>query len=343
MIGALLALQIFAADPQIVVATRHLPPFSIKNDDGTWTGISIELWDDVARDAKIDYRIEDAGSVAAMLDGLGTKYGAAVGAITLTAEREELYDFTHPFYSTGLGIATRPQRSGWLGVTERLFSGDVLRVLFVVTALLFLFGLVIWLIERKKNPHFGGPAREGIGSGVWWSAVTMTTVGYGDKVPVTFAGRLVSLVWMYAAVVMVSLFTAVVTSTLTVSQLESRVRGPEDLPKLAAGAVASTTSEAYMRRESIAFRAFDSVEDGMDAVASGTIDAFVFDAPVLRHLAHVKYDSVTVLPRTFERQDYAIALPAGSPLREEINRSIARRIRETWYQDMLIRYLGPDS
>jgi voltage-gated potassium channel len=42
---------------------------------------------------------------------------------------------------------------------------------------------------------------------IWWSIVTMTTVGYGDKVPVTLSGRLVGMVVMTAGVAMVGVLT----------------------------------------------------------------------------------------------------------------------------------------
>jgi hypothetical protein len=71
---------------------------------------------------------------------------------------------------------------------------------------------MVWLFERKLNPaHFGGNTLQGIGSGFWFSAVTMTTVGYGDKHPKTTGGRIVSLIWMFTAVILVSLFTATIT------------------------------------------------------------------------------------------------------------------------------------
>lgn len=345
ILHAALALQLFAADAGVVVATRHLPPFAIKSDDGTWSGIAVELWRDAARDAGIEYRIEDAGSLGVMLDGVESgKYGAAIGAITMTGEREARFDFTHPFYSTGLAIAVLPeQRSGWIGVAENLFRWEIMRVVAVLTALVFVVGAVMWAVEKRRNPQFGGGTAEGLGSGFWWSAVTMTTVGYGDKVPVTFVGRLVGLVWMYAAVVLVSLFTAVVTSALTVSQLESRVRGPEDLPRLRVAAVSGTTSEDYMTRHRIAFEGVPDVAAGLEAVARGDADAFVYDAPVLRHLVHTRFEALVVLPRTFERQDYAFVVPEGSPLREQLNRVLVKRIRSDAWHDLLVRYLGEEE
>jgi CubicO group peptidase (beta-lactamase class C family) len=47
----------------------------------------------------------------------------------------------------------------------------------------------------------------GIGIGIWWATVTMTTVGYGDKAPMTPGGRIVGLIWMFVGVITISGFT----------------------------------------------------------------------------------------------------------------------------------------
>ena len=49
---------------------------------------------------------------------------------------------------------------------------------------------------------------------------------------------------------------------------------------------------------------------------------------------------IEVLPATFERQNYGIALPAGSALREPINRVLLEKIAQPAWQDVLYRYLG---
>ncbi|MFH7563901.1 MULTISPECIES: ion channel [Oceanimonas] len=48
-------------------------------------------------------------------------------------------------------------------------------------------------------------------------------MGYGDKAPVTFAGRLVGLIWMFAGMIMVASFTAAITSSLTVNNLRTGI------------------------------------------------------------------------------------------------------------------------
>jgi hypothetical protein len=98
--------------------------------------------------------------------------------------------------------------------------------------LLLALGTLMWWFERKRNQEqFGGGTEAGIGSSFWWSAVTMTTVGYGDKAPITFGGRVVAFLWMLIAIIIVSVFTATITSTLTVAHLDVPVKGPQDLPK----------------------------------------------------------------------------------------------------------------
>ena len=208
--------------------------------------------------------------------------------------------------------------------------------------LLFMVGLLVWWFERKRNPaHFGGTPAAGIGAGFWWSAVTMTTVGYGDKAPVTLGGRLVAIMWMIASFFIVSLFIATITASLTVLKLESSVEGVKDLPDVLVGTAAHSTSESYLRDYRIAFLVYGTASEGLRALSEGRIEAFVYDEPILRYLVNRDFKgNLGVLDRSFERQDYSIALPAGSPLREPINQALLRKIEEPEWQDTLYHYLG---
>ncbi|MFA8434969.1 MAG: transporter substrate-binding domain-containing protein [Marinifilaceae bacterium] len=326
-----------------VVGTKEAPPFSFKDKHGQWTGISIELWEGIAEEMGLKYQYEEH-TVKGLLDGVtNNSLDAAVSALTLTTEREEAFDFTHPFYNTGLGIAVHTKKgSVWKAVLREFLSTEFLEIIGVLIGTLILIGFIIWLFERKKNrEEFGGNRKEGIGSGIWWSVVTMTAVGYGDKVPKTFWGRFFATIWMFTGIILISTFIATITSILTVSQLEYAIDGPEDLRKHTVGTILYTTSEIYMQDNRIVYIPYDSVTDGLEALNTGTINALVYDAPLLQYFINRDYKGkIEVLPNTFLRQDYGIALPEGSEIREPINRILLRRIHQEEWQDLLYKHLG---
>ena len=333
-----------AAEPPdtLTVATRHVPPFAVKDADGNWQGISIELWRGIAEQLGLAYRFREMG-LKEMLSAVERgEVDAAVAALTITSEREKILDFTHPFLSTGLGIAVPLDAGGgWLAVTQRFFSARFLQVLAALLGILLLVGVLVWLFERRRNSQFGGTPTEGIGSGLWWSAVTMTTVGYGDKAPQTVGGRTVAMVWMFASVIIISSFTAAIATALTVGELGGKVQGKDDLPAARITTVADSTSAQYLTRKRLNFRVRDNLLDALDPLVMGGVDAVVYDAPILRYQVHQAFsDQITVLPGSFERQDYGIALPTGSPLREAINRVLLESLQQPAWEELLFRYLG---
>ena len=172
----------------------------------------------------------------------------------------------------------------------------------------------------------------------------MTTVGYGDKAPKTVPGRVLGLVWMFIAIVLIGTFIANMSSALTVSQLQTPIRGPEDLGNATVATVQRSASEAFLREQRIPFRYADDLQGALAQVADGKIDAAVYDAPLMRYLAtHGFQDEIDVLPRTFGRQDYSIALPSGSPYREDINRILLADETKAILQDLLFEYLEQEE
>jgi voltage-gated potassium channel len=85
------------------------------------------------------------------------------------------------------------------------------------------------VIDREQFPS--------IGSGLWWAAQTVTTVGYGDDVPVSFAGRLLAVAVMLIGIGFLTVITAAITSTFVArSSLEAAPSGSDPA---AAGTVES--------------------------------------------------------------------------------------------------------
>ena len=345
-LGALWSFTVSAQDTppsqQLVVATKEAPPFVIKNENGQFEGISIYLFEQIAAELEMDYRYEES-SLPGMIEGLRQdKFDASIAAITVNAERETQVDFTHPFYTTGLAIAVPKDESRMMSAISNLFSWKFLAALGGLCFLLLAVGFVMWLVERHGNKEqFGGSTSKGIGSGFWWAAVTMTTVGYGDKAPVTPAGRVVGFIWMFAAIILISSFTAAIATSLTVSQLETQVQGVEDLPGVRVTTLSSSASAAFLDSRAIDYKTVATVREGLAAMAKGDTDALVYDKPILEYRINQGFDDkIQVLPEVIDRQDYAIALPENSPNREKFNTTLLRIIDSKEWRDQLNEVLG---
>jgi len=331
-----------ADETTLKVGVREVPPFVIRTVEGDYDGITIRLWRELASELDLKYEFVET-DLKGLLDGLrdGT-LDVAAAALTVTPQREKYMDFSHPFYSAGLGIAVVQRPATIWSAARAIFSWRFIQALGALMLVLFVVGLIIWIIERRANSsQFGGRAHEGIGSGFWWSAVTMTTVGYGDKAPVTAWGRAVAIVWMFVSVITVSGFTAAIASTFTVQQLESRIQGPNDLVGLAVATVEKSTSAEYLVAQRIQARYYATPLDAIRAVKDQQVEAAVYDAPIMRYLLAREYhERIEVLPQEFARQDYAIGLAAGSPLREAINQTLLRHINRPVWEETLFHFLG---
>jgi ABC-type amino acid transport substrate-binding protein len=321
------------------VGIKEAPPFVIRAGDEAWGGLAVELWEEIAEihDLDFEYVPYDLESLLNAVER--SEVDLAIGALTMTAARERRFDFSHAYYISGLGIAVKRDKArGWLAALGRFFSWRFVQVVAALTALLLGSGFLVWLFERRKNPQmFGGRSHSGIGSGFWWAAVTMTTVGYGDKAPLTTGGRTVALFWMFASLIMISGFTAAIASALTVGALASTIRGPEDLIGSRIVSIAGSSSEEWLHGRGIGFIPVPTVEEGLTALRDGNADAMIYDAPILDY--RVRNDpngNLLVLPERFELQPYAFALPTDSPLTELLNREVlAITTADAWRQHVM--------
>lgn len=319
----------------LTVGLRLGPPFVMQNDEG-FSGLAIDLWEAIAADLGVDYQYRVLELDPLLTAAATGEVDVAVGALTITPERERLMDFSHPYFRTGLAIASKQQSTGLIGVLRSLVSLDFLLVIGLLGGLLAVLGWLAWLAERRANPEeFGGDVIQGIGQGFWWAAVTMTTVGYGDKSPVTKLGRLLALIWMFAAIILISSFTAAITTSLTVGQLESRIQDPSDLHRVSVLTLRDSSSASWLEGQRIDHNTRRELGQALDNLATGPVQAVVFDDPLLRYeLQQNPRAGVGILPFTLEPQDYGFAVREGSELRKPINLALLDVINseqwETW-------------
>ena len=73
------------------------------------------------------------------------------------------------------------------------------------TVMTVVAGLLVTVLDSETFPS--------IGSGLWWAVQTVTTVGYGDDIPMSLAGRLVAALVMLLGIGFLTVITASITST----------------------------------------------------------------------------------------------------------------------------------
>jgi voltage-gated potassium channel len=122
-----------------------------------------------------------------------------------------------------MGLPAGKRMGTWY---ERLTLFRAIRtILAIATALVLIAGVLARAIEPETYTS--------IGLALWWAVTTVTTVGYGDVVPVTTAGRLVGAALMLTGLSLIPLLVSVVVSILTAKRSrEQHERDARNLEEL---------------------------------------------------------------------------------------------------------------
>lgn len=75
------------------------------------------------------------------------------------------------------------------------------------------------ILQAERDAH--GANITSFGDAVWWACETVTTVGYGDRYPVTFQGRFIAILLMLVGIGLIGTVTATVAATI-LARVESK-------------------------------------------------------------------------------------------------------------------------
>ncbi len=331
----------------LVVGVTPIAPFAMKNKDGQWHGITWAIWHLSAQRLGWTYEIKEMPLERIIPALLAGEIDIAATANGITASREEEVDFTIPYLISSFGIATVKVRQfdAWMDILKNIMSVGFLKIALTLLAVLILISYLFWILERRRVPKEKRVGIiKGVGNSILLTAETMTTVGYGENVPVTALGRLVAIIWMFIAITMLASLTAGVASSLTTLQLHKNKYELADLQRLKVGCLALPSRSAlYLKEHHIKHEPFDTVPAAFQALVEHKIDAVVYDFSTLQYLVENKYkDELSVTSEMFHPQFFGLPLAPDSPLRRPLNLAMVEVMKKPLWRQVLISYLGRD-
>lgn len=323
---------------ELRVITRQISPFVIKDGD-SYKGFSVELWAAIAKELDKPFHFVEKQNIKEILAGMAASEGdVAIAAISITADREEKFDFSQPMFESGLQILARSESGNAPSFFQQLWplltSTSTLFVLGLLAALIVVPAHIGWFVERKKENHlFPEKYFPGIFHAMYWA--TGAAAGQQPDPLYSGLGRVLSTFLVLGSLFFTSYFTATITTSLTVQQLKSDINGPEDLANRKVGTTNGSTAEAFAKGIRANVVGFDRIDDALAALEGKQVDAVIFDAPVLMYYAASKgQGKVRVVGGLLKKENYGILFPQGSNLRKPVNEALLK-LRENGTYDTL--------
>ena len=316
---------------QLKVGISGSPPFVIK-DGSHFSGISLEIWRRVAEDNNISYKLIQQPTPKAGIEAVDDgSIDVLVGPISITSRRLAIpgIDFTQPYFLSKEGILLPLKTPSIFSRVQVFFGWAVISSVLVLISVLLVVGSLIWMAERQKNSEqFPRDWLPGISSGMWFALVTLTTVGYGDKAPITRAGRGITGAWMVISLIAVSSLTASLASAFTLflsGATETAIDSPQQLSNRRIAVVEGTDGMELAENREMRVVPAPNLDSAVQLVLDRKADALIFDRHSLRyHLKQHPNLAVRIAPFTLSDETYGFVLKPTSPLRTPMGVSILK-------------------
>ncbi len=332
----------------VSVITHQLQPFVMATSSGELTGFSIDLWNEIARRLDWDTEYLDTNDVRGQLVAVDEgRADVAVGGISLTAQREQQFDFTQPTLEAGLQIIvpvadTRPSVPGLGGYLDLLLSKTMLIWLSAAIVVSVIPTHIFWFIERRsQTPVVSRSYFPGIFEAFGWGIGSL--VGRQSTSATRTFTKVLAILWGFAGIVFVSFYTANLSATLTVTKLDAKITGPADLYDKSVATVAGTTAADYLRSMGVDATETATIDDSYHLLREEGYDAVVFDAPALRYYVAHRGEGVAVLAGpVFQDENQGFVLSINSPLRKPINQTLFEMREDGTYNMIKEKWFGDD-
>ncbi|XP_022007841.2 glutamate receptor 1.4 [Helianthus annuus] len=269
---------------------------------------------------------------------------AIMGDSTILANRSQYVDFTATYTDMGIGtLAKQKNNDMWIFLKPLEWKLWISIVGFAV-----LTGLIIWGIESMNEA-----AAQEIGTTFWVILMTLFFAQRDQKL--CNLSRFVLFVWLLVVLILISSYTATLSSLLTVEQFELASKGGTvgfHGGSFEAGLAGVTVSNLHF--EDYTQKPFYSYENYAEALSKGGkhggADAIIDEIPYIKmFLAKYSSDDYAMISSEPSTSGFAFIFQKGSPLVTDMSRQIAklredgtlRLLEKKWFEKQSLSSLNP--
>jgi len=340
----LLILSSYCVAENLSVGTIERPPFSFHNDNNELTGFSVELWDEIAKRADLEYTWTEHTQFSEMIDSATAGVtNLAISNISITSSREKTADFSQPIFSSGMAIGVKKGSSE--NFLELIWGSGILWFLGGAFILVFLIANIIWYFERgiedARHDYFRDDYFGGVWDAFWWAFVILTMGGFEKEVPHKIINRMLAMFWIVVSLFFISTLTAKITTALTIAELKTGINSCRDLAGKRVGVTKGSSHQKYLSNKSIDTITFPTIDAMYHSLNNESIDAIVADLPILSYYAsHEGADWMILAAEPFNPENLGIILPDNSKYTEAINGALLKIREDGDYAKIYAKYFG---
>ena len=313
------------ASRKLRVAVFERPPYTFKTEQGVWSGIGIELWEEIAEELHLPYEYVEV-PLGEVYEKLHAGACDLTPAVSLVAKGVRLVDYTAPYFFSYAAVQTKSVSlvQQLVAFCQNLAGSGIFIILLTVAGIIVAFSVIIVMIERRtEEGHFSDKVDGKFFHALWFSALNLLCLEYDVALRLSPLGRILTYLLAILGIVFVAVFTGAVVSAITAANTSSKVFQIEDLAHYRTGAFKGSTVDLALRERGLPVMEYSSPEEGLAALDRGEITAFAGDATPMSCIAMNHYPGHFILSIIRSKAlYYVMASRPGLPQFSEINKKI---------------------
>ena len=339
--------ETFDFDKHYKIGVLNAPPFAMKDFNNEWDGLEVKLWENIAKAHNIKFEYVEYTNHTHALNAIkNNSVSMIIGGLNITADREVYGNFSLPFYTSTMSAGTLEKHSSPVdNLMDYLTSDEAKIYTAMLILLIILYSVFLYFYEGKLNSKPNKDLYEAtkhpihnFGNSLIWGLL-LATATEGDVFKnKTLLGRFSAALLFFIGVLTFSTFIAILTSSLTVSKIDSMNYNDLNINQIKVGVTKSGKSEEYCRNNLIKVETFKDLKTGLKELQENKLDAVIGQKIEIEYTASMMKIPMTFATLPYQQSYYSFFFSKEFKHLNFFNDAMFKAMETPQYIEMLRKY-----